>query len=255
MCLAALTAQGSWSWGMQTSSCARERQTLAGKTPASGLSSVCTSLSPMAGSSLCRQHQTPSNAVSISWDLILLCLCNNECLVPLLQDDAVEKPQCAQIDSKCSAFRARWVCATIWVTCSSYLYELTFLKQALVAGGSSWCLEFVRTTRDFGALQFVLLASRSFLGAGSQCECAYRGIYAFPLFVYEHASSLPSWEGIHFEWRHNQNLLSTSWQVAEGFEFKPGPDPSTVASPACQRSDLWCELWQECNWNGGTGLM
>lgn len=64
VCLAALTVRGFWSWGTRTSSCVRVRRTSAGRTPASGLSSACTSLSPAAVSSLCRQHQTPSSAVS-----------------------------------------------------------------------------------------------------------------------------------------------------------------------------------------------
>lgn len=64
VCLAVLTVRGFWSWGMRTSSCVKARQTSAGRTPASGSSSACTSLSPAAASSLCRQHQTPSSAVS-----------------------------------------------------------------------------------------------------------------------------------------------------------------------------------------------
>lgn len=50
-------------------------------------------------------------------------------------------------------------------------------------------------------------------------------------------SCLPSWKWFYFEWRHNQNLLATSWQVVGGFEFKPRPGPSPSASPACRRSD------------------
>lgn len=84
---------------------------------------------------------------------------------------------------------------------------------------------------------WILVVRRSFLGAGSQRGCVCRGVHTCSLLVCVRANCLPSWEWFYFERRHNQNLLSTSWHVVGGFEFKPGPDPSPVAGPACQRSD------------------
>lgn len=40
---------------------------------------------------------------------------------------------------------------------------------------------------------WILLATRSFLGAGSQRGCVYRGVFTLSLFVHERASCLPSW--------------------------------------------------------------
>jgi len=115
-----------------------------------------------------------------------------------------------------------------------------------ISFGTRWLFTVLRAWEDseglWGFCKFyllvwccwVFLANRSCLGAGSPRGCAY--IHTFFLFVHEHASRLPSWECFYFEWRHNQNCLSTSWQVVGDFEFKPGLEPSTVASPVCQRS-------------------
>lgn len=79
--------------------------------------------------------------------------CNSDGLVPLLQAGAEGRtPRCSdrQIQGAvlCSCCTT-CLCATIWATCTSYLDALSFLKRALMAGGSSWCLELVRTVRDF----------------------------------------------------------------------------------------------------------
>lgn len=205
MCLAALTVQGFWSWGTLTLSCARERQTSAERTPVSGSSSVCTSRSPMAGSFLCKQHQTLSNAVSIHWGLLLLCLLQQWWSCPSAPGWRWRE------DPKVLRSANTGCCALLLLHHLPVCHHLSDLHLLLgcalfleTSFDGRWLFTVLRACEDSAGLQglckvyllvwccWVFLNSRSLLGAGSQCGCAYRGRYTFSLFVHECASCLPS---------------------------------------------------------------
>lgn len=80
----------------------------------------------------------------------------------------------------------------------------TWMRSLETSFDGRWLFTVLRACEDSAGLQglckvyllvwccWVFLNSRSLLGAGSQCGCAYRGRYTFSLFVHERASCLPS---------------------------------------------------------------